>query len=731
MKLLFIGAKADAPFAAALKSYVAGNSCLIYCGEVTTKSEVLVLVAKHSIDAVLTTNVQLLKLLSGNPKANLDNYAGSIFHPTPQLEVLILPILEHLVTTVHGKHLMSRYLDKLLRKDRWFKQTQLTWEIANASTIDSLYSKFSTAAFLAVDIETRKDNLRITCVGFCGIFVDSSGQFSTHSIVIPFTDEFYLAWCEKFNNLPAAKIMQNGQYDCSYFLRFGIPPVNYLWDTLNLFHCWYAELPKSLDFIVSYCLRDFIYWKDEADSAACIEDYYYYNAKDTWTTANTFLAIMQEAPKWALDNYLIEFPVVFPALHAAMEGLAVDKDERDRLFIIETEKLETSLSEVRSSLGSPAFNPGSWQQVKKLYSVLGCSQIKSTEAKDMKKAALLHPLNDWFFSRIIQYREAAKLLSSYLDAQLLNGRFMYSLNPAGTDTLRLASRESAFWCGGNVQNTPAEVKSMYLPDAGWLFAEVDYKQSEAWCVAFVSGDTKLLAAVQNPDRDFHAGNAEMFFGISYDSIMQEEADKKKNHTTAFTTRDLSKRTNHGASYNMGANVMLDTMGLTNVLRAKRLLKLPELWTPKQVCQHLLDCYANTYAAVKGRWYDIVKFAVTSTSLLTSALGWTRYCFGKPAVNKQALNSYVAHVPQNLSVSIINKAWIEVWKQLVLTGRIRIKMQGHDALLFQYRIGDEAVVAVVVKLMEVPVQVLGSDGVTRTMLIPNDVKLGLTRWREVK
>ena len=729
MKLLFIGSHEDTPYAAGLKQYVAGNSCLIYCGDVTTKAEVLMLASKHQIDAIMTTNRQFLRLLSGNPKASVDNYAGSLFHPNPQLEVLVLPPLMQLFTTASGKHLTTRYIEKLLKKDSWFNQTPFTWEIANASTLPALLERFSTASYIAVDIETRKENLRITCVGYCGIWrAPVTGAFVTHSIVIPFTDDFFVAYCQRFNELAAAKIMQNGQYDASYFLRFGIPTVNYLWDTLNLFHCWYSELPKSLDFIVSYCLRDFIYWKDEADQATNITEYYEYNAKDTWATANTFLAIMQEAPKWVLDNYLLEFPVVFPCLHAAMEGIAIDTGERDKLAITEQAKLDASLGEIRASLGSPGFNPGSPLQVKNLLKVLGCSQIESSAAKDLKKAALLHPLNDWFLSRVIAYREAQKLLSSYLDASLLNGRYMYSLSPSGTDTGRLASRESAFWCGGNIQNTPIEVKSMYVADAGWLFAEVDYSQSEARCVAYLSGDENLITVVES-DKDYHAQNAEMFFGVPYEQVLQEEAAKKANNTSAFTTRDLSKRTNHGANYNMGAGVMLDTMGLTNVLRAKTLLKMPAHLNPKQVCQALLDAYAAAYPAVKGRWYDSIKYAVTTTKMLKSPLGWTRYCFGNPAANKQALNSYVAHVPQNLSVSIINKAFVAVWQQFVLTGRIRIKAQIHDSILFQYRIGDEAVVEAVAAVMRLEIPVIGSDGKKRMLVIPSDTKAGLDRWRK--
>jgi len=730
MRLLYIGEKDDSKFTFTLKDLLAGNPCTVYCGDVLTKAELLNPAKRAGVSAILTSNTKLVKLLTGNPKATVDKYAGSLLKEDG-LEVLVIPPLEQQLTTSTGKHLMARYISKLLKKDAWFHQTAFTWEIATEETVGALLARFSTAKYMAVDIETRKDNLQITCTGYCAVWLGSDGKYTTHSIVLPMDNDFWVAQCSLFNALPVPKIMQNGQYDASYFIRYGIPPTNYIFDTLNLFHCWYSEFPKSLDFISSYCLRDFQYWKDESAEAANQVEYFRYNAKDTWVTANCFLALMLEMPAWARANYLTEFPLIFPCLHAALEGIAIDSKERDRLTVVETAKLDNSLAELRASLGSPKFNPSSPVQVKKLLLVLGvpAKDATSSDAKTLVKASVANPFAAWFLGRIVRYREARKLLSSYLEATLLNGRYMYSLSPSGTDTGRLASRESSFWCGGNIQNTPAEVKSMYVADKGWLMAEVDYSQSEARCVAYLSGDMNLITVVEG-SRDYHAVNAEMFFGVPYAEVVEAEAVRKRDKTTTFTIRDLSKRVNHGANYNMGAGVLLDTMGVENVQRAKKLLKLPANWSLKQVCEHLLACYDKAYPQVKSRWYDSIKYSILTTSMLRSALGWTRYCFGKPSNSKQALNSYVAHVPQNLSVSIINKAFMLVWQQLALTGRIRLKAQIHDSLLFQYREGDEEVVAIVAKLLEIPTSVTGSDNITRTMLIPNDVKLGLTRWREL-
>src|SRR5205814_240994 len=125
------------------------------------------------------------------------------------------------------------------------------------------------------------------------------------------------------------------------------------------------------------------------------------------------------------------------------------------------------------------------------------------------------------------------------------------------------------------------VKQCAIADPGWLLAEIDKAQSEARCVGYLSGETKLISLVES-DKDYHSWNASAFFGIPYSAIY----DQEKKKVLDKVLRDLSKRTNHGANYNMGAGVMLDTMGPKFVSRAKTLLKLQPYMRLKDVCQHL-------------------------------------------------------------------------------------------------------------------------------------------------
>lgn len=261
-------------------------------------------------------------------------------------------------------------------------------------------------------------------------------------------------------------------------------------------------------------------------------------------------------------------------------------------------------------------------------------------------------------------------------------------------------------------------------------AEPDKAQSEARCVGYMAGDIKLINLVEST-HDYHAWNAQEFFGVPYERIY----DEVKKETLDKDLRDLSKRTNHGANYNMGGAVMLDTMGPKRVAQAKLVLKLPAYMRLQAVCDYMLEKYEQTYPQVKGLFYDTIVATIEKTNKLVSAYGWTRYFFAKPSkANKPALNAAVAHGPQNLSVSIINREWYAIWRESIygsLRGRVRIKAQIHDSLPFQYRENDHAAALEVVAMMQTKTEVTGADGVTRTMVIPADLKCGADRWSKIK
>jgi len=184
---------------------------------------------------------------------------------------------------------------------------------------------------------------------------------------------------------------------------------------------------------------------------------------------------------------------------------------------------------------------------------------------------------------------------------------------------------------------------------------------------------------------------------------------------------------------MGARVLLDTMGIKNVIKARQLLGLNPRWSLLQVCQYLLRTYERTYPTVKVDWYNHVIRCIEQTRKLIGPTGWTRYCFGNPRKNKSDLNSYVAHPPQSLNAMVLDKAFIRVHNEIALKHKkdFRLHAQIHDSIFFSYREGREDLAWKVKEMMEVPVEVKDCKGKTRTLLVPAALKGNAKRWSELK
>lgn len=735
--IAFFGSYEDQPYLPLFNQIVGAHSLKVSLRPEEYLSSIAAKIRGVGADAIITTSIEtatvLLKALpdfrhpinknGALKKLSIDDYAGSCFTISAtklgtahDIRVLILNPLAHLRTTDTGQFIFKRFISKITRPDAWFQQTAFTWETWTPAHSDTLLARFSSARLLAVDIETWVDDehRRIRCVGYCGLFADGS----THAIVIPFRSELAHRFVRALNATSVPKIMQNGMYDNAYFARWNCVCTNYIFDTQHLFHSYYSELPKRLDFITAYAIRDIRYWKD--DSAGGEWELFEYNARDCWATMNAWLSLLLEVPQWAINNYLIEFPLVFPCLHTELDGLALDKDRFMAGKAQAEAKLETHATRLATWFG-PSFNPASSQQCVRMLTVLGVHGAVAAGAKELNACAAMSPFNTRIISEVLAYRKQAKLLSTYFKwEKFWNDRLYYKINPAGTDTGRMASTESSFWTGLQAQNIPAKggVKAYIVAEDGWLFAENDYSQAEARGVAYLSGCHALLDLVES-DRDYHSWNAHKFFGVPYDEV-----------TSAL--RQLAKRVGHGANYCMGPAVLLDTMGPKAVAEARTLLSLPATWSLLQVCQHLLRTYEIAYPEVKGNWYNAIKREISLTKKLKSQLGWTRYFFSDPLKSKQAMNAAVAHGPQNLNAGILNKVFYRIWHDAVygdLRGMVRLKAQIHDSILYQYK--GENTPALVSARMNYPLDVTDCFGKTRTMVVPNDTSKGGKSWQDLK
>lgn len=755
MKLLFLGTQEDKENLPHLKGMVGTATVFLRIDPILTLIEIELYCEKRDITGIISTSSVLLQKLLDREgtvsSPSLANYAGSMFHHKG-LEIVFIEPLDLVHKVNYYKFLTKRYISKLVSPTEWKLNIEFKWDMVTSSNTEKYLEKFEGAYAISVDIETTKDPLAIYCVGYTGIFLDTSaGTIHTISLVLPIICMIEVVWMRQFNSLSPAKILQNGKYDIAWMSSWNAPLHNYMWDMINLFHCWYSELPKDLGSLGAFLVRDVKYWKDLGASPD-LHTKYLYNAKDTWTTAIGWISIMLEMPQWARDNYLQEFPLVFPCHLAEMTGM---KRDFTRLREARSTVL-AAISEKKKSLeiltATPGINSNSPKQIKELLIILGCVDIKSTEEKDLKKAALRHPINSRIINTILSIRGNRKLISTYLrtdeditktskkGAKEYHGRILYALNPHGTDTGRLASREHHFWCGLQVQNIPrgesgepSHTKTTIVADEGFRFAEVDLEQAESRDTAAISGDSALLKAV-NCGKDFHSINASAFFGKKYDDIFDEVTGKTKDKKL----RDIAKRVNHGANYNMGPGVLIDTMGEDKVSEARGLLGLSKMLSLRQVAEYLLEQFHKTYPGIKNTFYSGVVHEVTITHMLSSKAtheakyqstnsGWVRYCFGRPDQNKSDLNAYVAHPPQSLNAATLNKAFMQVFYDIAIhpvhASNFKLCAQIHDSILFQFREGHEYLCKMVQGRMEIPVRILGYDGVSREFTVPAAIKAG--------
>lgn len=669
----------------------------------------------------------------------IDKYKGSIFH-NDGVDYLILPSFKMLTYSPIADWLFTRWTNKLLRKNSP-AFPPMHWNVAEPHNIDTFLAKAKDALLISVDVETTRKlvdpkmiegdpkayrgiwaiaNMAksgkkkmlpmapiVTMVGYSCLFQHPNGELYSETIVIPLKDMVAISYMRLFNNLPAAKIMQNGGYDSTYFLRYGAPLHNYIYDTFTYMHSWLVEMPRTLAFIASIFDRNYIYWKDDGEN-----NMMEYNAKDCHNTLWAMVYMLNSAPDYALKNYNENFRMVFPCIHSGAEGWKIDMEERKTLHVERLKAVNNDLDRL-GKLVAKGFNPNSPKQCLILLKGLGFKKAKDTNDKTLQVFIDSHPIYEVVGNLISDVRTNRKANSTYFEASLMDGRMLYELNACGTDTGRLASKGSNLWVGTQIQNVPLYAKSMYVADWGWGLNAADYAQSESRCTAYISEDSNLLEVVED-EKDFHKNNATMFFGIPYEDITK-------------AIRTTGKKVNHGANYNMGWRVLLETMGRRAVLNAANLLRLPRSMTVKQICEYLLNCFDTAYPDVRGKYYTEVKNEIADTGMLVGATGWTRRCFGDPDSAKHTLNSYVAHAPQSLSVKKINEAYFNTWRYQIKHETLRLKAQVHDEIIWQDKEKDRVENCRVVReYMEVPTTVRG-----REMLIPADFSIGAISWKELK
>ncbi|HKO04706.1 MAG TPA: DNA polymerase I [Candidatus Acidoferrales bacterium] len=384
-----------------------------------------------------------------------------------------------------------------------------------------------------------------------------------------------------------------------------------------------------------------------------------------------------------LETYeRIDLPIAPVLARMERAGVRIDPDALAVMSRALEEEIAGREKEIHAMAGAP-ININSPQQLAEvLFDKLNLpaprksakTGARSTAADVLEELAAKHPLP----AKILEYREAAKLKSTYVDAlpRLISpadGRLHTRLSQTGTATGRLSSLSP------NLQNIPVrsesgrQIRAAFVAEKGCVLLSADYSQIELRLLAHFSEDPVLLEAFQR-GQDIHARTAEEVFGVG---PLAQTAEHRRS----------AKAVNFGIIYGLSAFGLARQLGIERGEAAK-----------------FIAAYFARYRGVK-EYLDRHLEEVRKT-------GFTRTLFGRvrpvpeiqsPQGAMRALGERIAlNTPlQGTAADLIKLAMIDIDRQLAGPKLgARMILQVHDELLFEVpRAGLPALRALVRQAME--------------------------------
>jgi DNA polymerase-1 len=283
-----------------------------------------------------------------------------------------------------------------------------------------------------------------------------------------------------------------------------------------------------------------------------------YCCEDSEAVLRLHAAFAAELEDHRLEPLLasIEMPLVPVLVDMESAGILVDRAvlaQLSREFAVELAALERRLY----AAAGTEFNLNSTPQLRTvLFEKLQLPVLKRTKtgpSTDVDVLEQLAGMGHEVPSLLIEYRELAKLKSTYVDAlpgyvHPRTGRIHTSFNQVGAATGRLSSSEP------NLQNIPVRttrgesIRRAFIARPGSRLLVADYSQIELRLLAHFSGDAAFVEAFQCGG-DIHRQTAAAIFGVSQDAVTAE-------------MRARAKTINFATIYGQGPFALARQLGIT-------------------------------------------------------------------------------------------------------------------------------------------------------------------------
>ena len=469
---------------------------------------------------------------------------------------------------------------------------------------------------------------------------------------------------------------QNIKYDILVLKRHGIEISNVKFDTML---AAYLLKPEARSYKEDYLSLEYLGYqmqpieeligkkgKNQKNMADIpIEDVTPYAAED----ADVALQLTRVLTEKLKENELydlfrdIELPLMYVLTEMEYTGVYVDDDFLENMSKNLQQELEKLERQIFDAAGKE-FNINSPKQLSEiLFEDIGLTPIKKTKTGYSTNAQVLEELQKEHLlpGLILDYREIAKLKSTYVDAlpELIHPetqRIHTSFNQTVAATGRLSSSDP------NFQNIPIrtdlgrEIRHAFIAEkSGNKIMAADYSQIELRLMAELSGDPTLRDAFQN-EQDIHTATAAVVFDVDPEDVTPD-------------MRRKAKVVNFGIMYGAGPYRMSNELGIS-----------------VQEGQELINNYFNKYPGINNYITKTIADA-REKKYVSTLFGRRRYLPDIDAANRNvreaaeraAINMPIQGTAADMIKVAMNRLSSKMEKQQF---RSRMILQIHDELVFE-------------------------------------------------
>ena len=488
-------------------------------------------------------------------------------------------------------------------------------------------------------------------------------------------DAFVEIFKPVFEDESIGKICQHGKYDLAVLRNVGIETRGFEFDTMLASYALDPDQKHGMDDLAKRLLNyepipfsEIVNDKKDGGKIfeAPLETLSDYACEDADVTNRLFVALAKKVEEEGVERLCreIEFPLV-PVLEAMERvGVAVDRGALGELSD-ELEKAKSDYTREIFEAAGEEFNVNSTQQLQKiLFEKLGLEARKKTKTGYSTDAQTLEELRGEheIIEHILNYREAAKLKSTYADAlpRLIDddGRLHTTFNQTAASTGRLSSVDP------NLQNIPVRSetgkrirRAFTAAGEGRTILSLDYSQIELRIMASVSGDENLKRAFEN-DEDIHRAAAMRVFGVKSEDV---DSDMRRK----------AKEVNFGIMYGIGPYGLSTRLGIS-----------------QQEAREVIDEYFKQFPKVRA-YVDGAIESAREKGYAVTLRGRRRYLPNIASKNyavRQFQERAAINMPiQGTAADMIKLAMIDVHKELQKKKwKTTMVLQVHDELLFDAR-----------------------------------------------